>query len=383
VPRKERRSAGFGQYRLFSLFGFQVKVDLSWLLLALLISWSLAAGLFPDEYPDLSRRAYAWMGVACAVGVFFSIVFHEFSHSIVARRFGIPIRGITLFIFGGVAEMEKEPPSPKSEFLMAVAGPLASFLLAFVFSRIEALAEANTWSTPVIGVFHTLAYINVVVAVFNLVPAFPLDGGRMLRAALWNWKRDLRVATRLSSRLGRGFGLVLMVLGGIAFIRGNFIGGMWWFLIGIFLRGAASASYRQVLMHEILHDEPVRRFMKRDPVTVPPSITIREWVEDYVYRYHFKMFPVVGNSNLVGCINVRSIKEIPRNEWQTRTVREFMEPCSTANMVSPDTETSSLLSALVRPGENSRYMVVDNGRLVGMISLKDLLDLIALKLEIE
>jgi len=136
MARKEKHSIGFGQYRLFSLFGFQVKIDLSWLLLALLISWSLAAGLFPTEYPDLSKQAYAWMGIACAVGVFFSIVFHEFSHSLVARQFGIPIKGITLFIFGGVAEMEKEPPSPKSEFLMAIAGPLASFLLAFIFSRL-------------------------------------------------------------------------------------------------------------------------------------------------------------------------------------------------------------------------------------------------------
>jgi Zn-dependent protease len=383
MARKEKHSIGFGQYRLFSLFGFQVKVDLSWLLLALLVSWSLAAGLFPTEYPDLSKQTYAWMGVTCAVGVFFSIVFHEFSHSLVARRFGIPITGITLFIFGGVAEMEKEPPSPKSEFLMAIAGPLSSFLLAFVFSRLAALAMASVWPTPVFGVLDTLAYINMVVAVFNLVPAFPLDGGRMLRAVLWNWKKDMRVATRISSRLGRGFGLVLMILGIFAIVQGNFIGGMWWFLIGIFLRGAASASYQQLLMHEVLQDQPVKRFMRRDPVTVPPTITVREWVEDYVYRHHFKMFPVVENSNLLGCISIRNIKQVPRDEWQNKFVREFMEPCSMTNTVSADTETTKLLSAMVRPGKESRYMVVDDGQLVGMVSLKDLLDLIALKLEIE
>jgi len=383
MARKEKHSIGFGQYRLFSLFGFQVKIDLSWLLLALLISWSLAAGLFPTEYPDLSKQAYAWMGIACAVGVFFSIVFHEFSHSLVARQFGIPIKGITLFIFGGVAEMEKEPPSPKSEFLMAIAGPLASFLLAFIFSRLEAVSLTSAWPTPVIGVFGTLAYINMVVAVFNLVPAFPLDGGRMLRAILWNWKKDLRIATRISSRLGRGFGLALMILGVFALTQGNFIGGMWWFLIGIFLRGAASASYQQLLMHEVLQDQPVRRFMKRDPVTVSPSITVQEWVEDYVYRHQFKMFPVVENSNLLGCISIQSIKKIPRDEWQNRRVRDFMEPCSKTNTISADTETTRLLSAMVGPGKVSRYMVVDDGQLVGMISLKDLLDLIALKLEIE
>jgi Zn-dependent protease len=383
MARKEKYSLGFGRYRLFSLFGFQVKVDLSWLLLALLISWSLAAGLFPTEYPGLSRRAYAWMGIACAVGVFFSIVFHEFSHSLIARRFGIPIKGITLFIFGGVAEMEKEPPSPHSEFLMAIAGPLASFLLAFIFSRLDALAVASAWPTPVIGVFDTLAYINMIVAVFNLVPAFPLDGGRMLRAALWHWKKDLLAATRISSQLGGAFGLVLMFLGVLAFIQGNFIGGMWWFLIGIFLRGAALASYQQQVMHEVLHDQPVERFMQRDPVTVSPSITIKEWIEDYVYRHHFKMFPVVEHSKLLGCIRIERIKQIPTNEWQNRKVREFMEPCSKTNTISADTETSKLLSAMVGPGKISRYMVVDDGQLVGMISLKDLLELIALKLEIE
>lgn len=383
MARKQKHSLGFGQYRLFSLFGFQVKVDLSWLLLALLISWSLAAGLFPAEYPGLGKQIYAWMGVACAIGVFFSIVFHEFSHSMVARHFGIPIKGITLFIFGGVAEMEKEPPSPKSEFLMAVAGPLASFLLAYIFSRIEALGLVGAWPIAVIGVFDTLAYINMIVAVFNLVPAFPLDGGRMLRAALWNWKKDMRVATRIASRLGRGFGLALMILGVFAFVQGNFIGGMWWFLIGIFLRGAASASYQQLLMHEVLHDQPIERFMRRDPVTVPPSISIREWVEDYVYRHHFKMFPVVENSRLLGCISIQTIKGVPRNQWEIKTVRDLMEPCSDTNSISPDTETTKLLSAMVRPGQESRYMVVKDGRLVGMISLKDLLDLIALKLEIE
>jgi Zn-dependent protease len=383
MPRKDNTSLGFGQYRLFSLFGFEVKLDLSWLLLALLISWSLAAGVFPTDYPGLPKTVYAWMGVTAAVGVFFSIVFHEFSHSLVARHFGMPIRGITLFIFGGVAEMEKEPPSPKSEFLMAVAGPLASFFLAYLFSSFESLAMAGGWPLPIIGVSHILAYINVIVAVFNLVPAFPLDGGRMLRAILWHWKKDLRIATRISSSLGRGFGLALMLLGVIAIVQGNFIGGMWWFLIGIFLRGAAAASYQQLLLHEVLHGQPVERFMKRDPVTVQPSITVRELIEDYVYRHHFKMFPVVENSDLLGCISIENIKQISKEDWPNKKVGELMDPCSKTNTISADTETMKLLSAMVRPDKQARYMVVDDGQLVGMIALKDLLELIALKLEIE
>jgi Zn-dependent protease/predicted transcriptional regulator len=374
---------GFRQFRLFSLFGFEVKLDLSWLLLALLISWSLGAGMFPAEFPGLSSRTYAWMGVIGALGVFFSIVFHEFSHSLVARHYGMQIKGITLFVFGGIAEMEGEPPSPKSEFLMAVAGPLASFLLAFVFSRIEAIALLHEWPTPVVGVSNALAYINTVVAIFNLVPAFPLDGGRMLRAALWHIRKDLRAATRISSQMGSVFGLVLIFLGVFAFIQGNIIGGMWWFLIGIFLRGAAQSSYQHLVLHDTLHEQPVSRFMRRNPETVPPSVTVRSFVEDYVYQHHFKMFPVVEKSELLGSVSINDIGKIPREEWDSVTVRDVMKPRSDDNTISADMETEKLLTSMMHPGRQSRYMVVDDGQLVGVIALKDVLELIALKMEIE
>lgn len=380
---ESQKPGRLGQYRLFSLSGFEVKLDLSWLLLALLITWSLGAGVFPEEYPDLPRRVYAWMGIACAIGVFFSIVFHEFSHSMVARQFGLPIKGITLFIFGGVAEMEEEPPNPRSEFLMAAAGPLASFLLAFLFTEMESLAVAKGWPVSFVGVFDKLALINFVVAIFNLVPAFPLDGGRMLRAALWKWKNDMRVATHISSRIGSAFGLGLMLLGGFSFFQGNFIGGMWWFLIGLFLRGAATASYQQLLLKEVLREKPVKDFMRRNPVTVAPSVTVQDWIDDYVYQHHFKMFPVVDGSELLGCVSTNRIKQIPRAEWRDKTVGEVMDRVSDANSVPASTETTKLLSTMIRPNTASRFMVVEDGQLVGMISLKDLQELIALKLEIE
>jgi Zn-dependent protease len=319
-------TSGARQVRLFSLFGFEVKLDFSWLLLALLISWSLGAGMFPEQYPDLSRTTHAWMGIAVAIAVFFSIVIHEFSHSLVARQFGMPIRGITLFIFGGVAEMEQEPPDPKSEFLMAIAGPIASFILAYVFWSIEAIGVAHDWPVAVIGVCATIALINLTVAVFNLVPAFPLDGGRVLRAALWHLKRDLRAATRISSQIGRGFGLALMLLGGIAALQGNLIGGMWWFLIGMFLRGAASASYQQLIIGELFEDQPIANFMRRDLVTVLPSISIETWLEDYVFRHHFKMYPVVEDGRLLGSISIDSIKKLPRAKRASVRVDELRQP---------------------------------------------------------
>lgn len=383
MARERKGLTGFRQFHLFTLFGFEVRLDLSWLLLALLISWSLGAGMFPADYPGLTPRTYAWMGVAGALGVFFSIVFHEFSHSMIARHYGMPIKGITLFIFGGVAEMEEEPPGPKSEFLMAIAGPLASFLLAFIFARIEAIALLRGWPTPVVGVSNALAYINMVVAIFNLVPAFPLDGGRMLRAALWYFRRDMNSATRIASQMGSGFGFALMLLGIIAFVQGNIIGGMWWFLIGIFLRGAATASYQRLMLHDILQKQPVSNFMRSDPVTVPPSVTIREWIEDYVYRHHFKMFPVVDDATLSGAVTIDDIREIPKKDWDKLTVRDVMKPCSDDNTIAAHMEMEKLLTAMMHPGKQTRYMVVDGERLVGVIALKDVLELVALKMEIE
>ncbi len=228
-----------------------------------------------------------------------------------------------------------------------------------------------------------MALINLTVAAFNLVPAFPLDGGRVLRAALWQRKGDLRSATFISSQIGRGFGLMLMLIGIVAFIRGNLIGGMWWFLIGVFVRGAASASYQQLIINEVIKDQPVSKFMRRDPVTVPPSISIDEWLDDYVYQHHFKMYPVVEGSNLLGSISIDEIKTLPESERAGKKVREFIQPCSSANTIAADMSTTELLTDIVKPRTQSRYMVVDNGQLVGMISLKDLLELLSLKLEID
>jgi len=368
---------------LFRLFGFEVRLDPSWLLLALLITWTLAAGLFPASYPDLPRETYWWMGIAGAAGIFLSIVFHELSHSLVARRFGLPIKGITLFIFGCVAEMAEEPPSPKSEFLMAIAGPLASLLLAFIFRMAFALAKTSDWHASIIGVTDYLAIVNLMLAIFNLVPAFPLDGGRMLRAGLWQWKNNLASATRIASQIGSGFGIVLMVLGGLAFFQGNFIGGMWWFLIGLFLRGAARASYEQVIVREVLHGQPIRRFMNPNPVAVPPFITIQQLVDDYIYKYHFKLFPVIEDSRLLGCITTQEVKKVPREEWSRRKVGELTNPCSPGNTVSSDTDTAQVLSVMMRPDSLARLMVVEHGHLKGVVSVKDLREFIALKLELE
>jgi len=369
--------------RLFKLLGFSVKIDISWLILALLITWSLAKGLFPTYFENLPTATYWWMGVAGAIGLFFSIVFHELSHSLVARNYGIPIRGITLFIFGGVAEMHEEPQTPKSELLMAIAGPISSLVLGGVFYGVHLIGKHTMWGEPVHGVLIYLAIINLILAGFNMLPAFPLDGGRVLRSILWSWKDSLRWATRISSQIGSAFGVILIILGAINFFSGNVIGGVWWFLIGLFMRSASQMSYQQLIIRKALEGETIERFMKKNPVTVPPSLSLYELVENFIYKYHFKIFPVVKQAELLGCVKSKQLKEIPREEWKKQTVGDIVEKCSADNTIAVDTDAVKALSAMKR-SSNSRIMVVDkNNKLAGILSLKDLMEFLSLKIELE
>ncbi len=369
--------------RLFKLFGFEVRVDLSWTILAVLIVWSLSVGLFPHYLKGLSEETYWMMGVVGALGLFFSIIAHEFTHSIVARRLGMQMKGITLFIFGGVAEMGDEPPSAKAEFFMSIAGPIASILLAGLFYVVYLFGLREEGPVALRGIVGYLAYINLILAAFNLMPAFPLDGGRVLRSVLWAVKGNLRWATRIAAGVGSFFGILLIIAGVFYVLRGNFIGGMWWFLIGWFVQSAAKGSYKQVLVRRSLEGERVRRFMKSDPVTVNPSISVQRLVEEYVYRYHYKLFPVVEEpSRLVGCVTTKEVKSVPPDERARRLVSDIVSPCTADNSIPPDADAVQALGLMNRTGA-SRLLVVEGGRLVGVISLKDLLRFLSLKIELE
>jgi Zn-dependent protease len=257
--------------KLLNLMGFEVRLHSSWLILGVLVLMSLAGGFFPGEFPGYSRADYWWMALGGVAGLLFSIVIHEFAHSVVARHYGIPMRGITLFIFGGVAEMGDEPPSAKSEFLMAIAGPLTSFLIAgcsFIVASIIAALGVPGFA----AVFSYLAWINVMLGLFNLVPAFPLDGGRVLRAALWAKKGDIVAATRIASWFGSAFGFFLILLGVWGIFRGNFVSGVWWILLGLFVREASRMSYRQVLYRRALEERHVRELLDAEQAE-PQDIT--------------------------------------------------------------------------------------------------------------
>jgi Zn-dependent protease/predicted transcriptional regulator len=322
------------------------------------------------------------MGVFGAFGLFISIVLHELAHSIVARQYDLPITGITLFIFGGVAKMQEEPKNAESELWMALAGPFSSIVLGGIFFGIHLLDPGQSWGKPVHGVLLYLSIINLILAGFNLLPAFPLDGGRVLRALLWNWKKDLRWSTKISSRIGSAFGLLLIILGAINFFAGNFIGGIWWFLIGMFMRTASQQSYEQMIMRNVLEGEPVEKFMKTNPVTVDPQTKLNDFVEDYIYKYHYKMYPVVTNKKLVGCASLKEIKNINKEEWDKHTVADIMDECNEKNSIDIHTDAVKALSQLRRNGL-SRMLVTRQSQLAGIISLKDLLEFLSLKIDLE
>lgn len=366
---------------LFTVFGFEIKVDISWLFLAALITWSLASGLFPEYYKDLPQSAYWWMGVAGAVGLFLSIIIHELTHSLVARHYGVSMKGITLFIFGGVAHMEEDPPSPKAEFMIAVVGPLSSCALALSAFLLYNLGLHSGWPVTLTGVLNYLSWLNMILAVFNLIPAFPLDGGRILRSALWKWKKDVRWSTNIASQIGGGFGLVLIIMGIFYIVRGNFVSGLWWFLIGLFVRAAAQSAYKQLLARNLFHTQKVKDLMVTNPVTVPRSISLDDFIRDYVYKYHFQAYPVVSFGRLTGCIFLKQLASIPREEWAHHTVGALALPCSKDITIGPEENANKALEVMNRTG-NSRLLVVNGDELEGIISLKDMLSLLSLKMEL-
>ena len=323
------------------------------------------------------------MGVVGALLFFLSLIFHELSHALMARRYGLPIRGITLFIFGGVAEMTEEPPTAQAEFMVAIAGPIMTVLITVAAFVVWAVGSQAPWPVAVVGVAQVMWWLNGVLVLLNMVPAFPLDGGRVLRSILWYWKGNLRWATRVASQIGSAFGVALIVLGVLLVIvpPGKLFQGLWMGLIGLFLRNAARMSYQQLLLRRALEGETVARFMKTDPVVVPRAISVAELVESFIYRYHYKMFPVVDGDRLLGCVSTRDVKAIAREEWDRQTVGAIVEKCAPENSVDPQTDAMKALAMMSRTG-TSRLMVVDGDRLLGILALKDLLKFFSLKMEL-
>jgi len=361
--------------------GIEVGMDPSWMILALLVAWSLATGVFPNLYGGLPVMTYWWMGLVSVVGLAVSIVLHELAHSLVARRFGIQIRSITLFVFGGVADMADQPARPRAELLMAAAGPAMSLVLAGLLYGLVAAGESAGWPATVLAVPAYLALLNTVLAVFNLVPAFPLDGGRVLRAALWSLWGDFSRATRVAVRVGSTGGMLLSLLGVVAALSGNVVGGLWWILIGFFLRSAALGELQTLQARHVLAGVTIRDFITPQPVTVPADISLDTLVNDHVYHSGHEMYPVSDGNAIVGSIGVEAIRKVPRERWGTTRVDEIMQAQSADNTIPVGMEVTDALDHMNRTGR-SRLLVTDDDRFAGIVTLKDLLRPLSLRLKL-
>ena len=350
------------------IYGIRIGVNWSWLVVFALILWTLASGIFPSTNPGLSDGTYIGMAVAASVLFFASLLLHELGHAIQARREGMEIEGITLWLFGGVAKFKGMFPGAGAEFRIAIAGPLVSLALGLAFAAAAGLIGGRQ---EVDGVAAWLGYINLTLLAFNLLPALPLDGGRILRAALWRARNDFRWATRVAAAVGRGFGYLLIAAGIAMFVFQGSFGGAWLAFIGWFLLQAATSEDRYVVVQETLGDLRVRDLMVRDPVTVPAGITLGEFMDQVAWSKRFTTYPVLDGERVVGLLAFRCVAEVPRSDWDRRTVRDCMIPLERVPVLSPD---ESAVEALAELGEADvhRGVVLDGGRLAGLISITDL-----------
>ena len=367
---------------LIKIFDIPIKLDLSWFIILAFITWTLAAGYFPSKYPELDKFTYLIMGLFSALLLFVSVLLHELSHALVARRNNIPIRGITLFIFGGIAEMDQEPPTARSEILMAAAGPLCSGILSFLFLLIGNLFTNFLPYAPIIGILKYCVFINTALMIFNLLPGFPLDGGRILRAVIWNYTGDLKKATYTTSRIGSSMGVFFIIFGFFNIFTGNFIGGLWFALIGLFIKSAADAGYQQLLSGNLLQGIKVSEIMTRDLITVNNSITLDRLVDDYFLKHRFNSYPVVSDDTLLGMVSIHDVKQIPREDWKEVNVSKILDARIIGFCVHPDDDATNAMSRMVKNGLG-RVPVLDSGKLVGIVSHRDIMQIIKHKVDLK
>jgi len=357
--------------------GIRIMIDHSWLIIFFLVVWSLATGYFPEGHPPVRGRPAWILGVAAALLLFGSVLVHELSHALVARRAGVSVPRIRLFLFGGVSEMTSEPPDPRSEVRIAAAGPVISFALAGLFyavskSSLPALAPGGG------PLLEYVAALNVVLGLFNLLPGFPLDGGRILRAWLWARTGSLLKATRWAGRAGSIVGFGMMGLGLIELINGGSLGGLWLMVIGIFLHQAASSSYQVLLLQDTLSGCRVRQIMTQPVIAVPDHASLEELARDYFFRHPRGSFPVVSGETLVGMVSLDQMKGVPRDDWGRTPVRQVMTPAARLRRLAPDDDCVMALQAMVRD-EVGRLPVVEDGRIVGILSRRDVMRLLKIR----
>jgi Zn-dependent protease len=389
--RERERSELGGGFRLGRIFGVDIHVDWSLLIIFALITVNLGAGLFPSWHPEWGLALHWTVALGAAILFFASVLAHELSHAVVGRAQGIPVRRITLFLFGGMAHMEAEPKSPKAEFLMAVVGPVVSILIGIVATVAgaalggaspEELAESPEAALasvgPVASLLLWLGPINILLGVFNLVPGFPLDGGRVARSILWWATGDLMKATRWAAGAGRVFAWLLMGWGVVNLFGGAFVGGIWLLLIGWFLNNAARMSYEQLLVRHALEDVPVSRLMFRQPRTVEPGVTLDAFVRDHLMAGDQAAYPVVSGGTLEGLVTIHDLRRVPQQDWPHVIVAEIMTSAGDLVTLPPDADAEQALQELGKH-DFGQLPVVEDNRVLGLVRRRDLVKWVALQ----
>ena len=351
------------------VLGIPIVLDYSWFLIFALIAWTLASGYFPSEFKNWPTVEYWLVGIATAIVFFLSVVLHELGHSVVARHYGIPVSRIKLFVFGGVSQIETEPPSAGVEFLMAVTGPLVSFALAGIFAG---LGVVSAPLAPLQALAKYLAYINGALGLFNLVPGFPLDGGRVFRAIVWGTTNNLRRATVIAGIVGRFIGFLLILFGVYQVFTGNFVNGLWIGFIGWFLESAALSEVQQQRFHDLLAGRRVSQAMSTNYTSILPDTTIQTLVDRHVLGNGQRSFVVKEGNRVAGLLTLHDIKELPRTEWPATTATQAMIPLAQVRRIQPNEELWAAIEEMNRDGVNQLPVMTD-GHIEGMLRRKDII----------
>jgi Zn-dependent protease/predicted transcriptional regulator len=366
--------------KLFKVFGIEIRLDYSWFIIFALFAYFFGFIYFPSVLPGLNKGLLALITIVTVILFFTSLLIHEMSHSLVARRKGTSVERITLFLFGGMAQIEKEPETPYSEFIMAIAGPAASFVVAAIFGVIWFFAKNIALVREPVGY---LAIINIVLGVFNILPGYPLDGGRILRSIIWKTTGNLERATFIASTTGRVIGFVIMAVGIFFIFMGNFLNGIWLAFIGWFIQSSAQMGYRQLIFETSIKGIKVRDVMNENIVNVTKDINIQDLVDDYFMKYRFGRFPVIEDEKtqrFIGVISLHDIKGVSKEEWPEVKVGDIVKSVSESEKVDMSMEISD---AIKKMGKNDlgHLVVVSGDKLRGIITKSDVMRFIKIRSE--
>ena len=357
------------QIRLGKLFGIPLTFDYSWFVILLFVSWILAGSYFPSEYKGWSTTLYWLVGTVTSLLFFISVLLHEVGHSVVAQKYNYQVKQIKLFVFGGISEIHEEPRAPKEEFFIAVAGPAVTFLLSAIFYGLAFVVKGNIY---LYALFHYLGLINLILGIFNIIPGFPLDGGRILRAIIWGKKKDFDKATKIAAGIGRIFGFLLIMFGFFEMMAGYFVDGIWLSFVGWFLESAAFAQLQKEKLSKFLEGHTVEDAMTKAYGLVPADTTISEFIQNEILIKHRRAFIVEESGKYIGLLTVHDIKKVPKEKWDILNVTEVMKPIEQVKKVDVNFPLIETLKNMDKNGVN-QLPVFEEDKIVGMLSRESII----------